>query len=457
MMFKLHQALGLTRTITRLPHRRAWQLAWPMMVANISTPLMGLADTAMLGHLDNPVFLAAVAIGSSIISLLYWMFAFLRMGTTSVTAQAIGAKRTSEVSQHLVQNIFLGLGIGAAMIASQYLLIHLALTLIATDETLRSVALAYCSIRIYSAPAVLATYAAMGWMIGLGKPKIALIITVTTNVLNILLDYLFIVHMQWAAEGAAYATIIAEYTAFFAALLFCIQTLKMRGWPWKFEINLEYLKHNFRLNADLFIRTLAILFAINFFNAQSARMGSDVLAANAILLQCTLFISFFLDSYALAAETMTAQAIGAGKERRFHRAAAVTTLSALGISLVLCLLFALEGSRIITTLTDLSAVVNIANDHLGWLLVMPIVSVWCYALDGIFIGAGKANLMRNTMLFSVFCVFIPAWWLLQGMGNHGLWFAFVLFNLSRGITLGGAYWTISKQRAWCLTHKKSGG
>ncbi|MFL0800308.1 MAG: MATE family efflux transporter [Agarilytica sp.] len=431
-----------------LPHKQAWLLAWPMILSNISVPLMGLADTAMLGHLDNPIYLGAVAIGSNIIALLYWMFSFLRMGTTSVTAQAMGAKQPQLATLHLLQSGFLGLVFGLLLVAVQAIAIPFAIWLIAPDEALRSLASDYCNIRIYSAPAVLITYAAIGWLVGLGKTKLPLIIIASSNLLNIGLDYLFIVHWQWDVKGAAYATLIAEYTGCITGLLFAAYLCISRSWPIPRSLDLRLLKESLHLSADLFFRTLAILLVINFFNAQSAHYGNAVLAANAILFQGMLFAAFFLDGYALAGETLTANAIGSRDIHRFHRASAVTGVSALLIAAILTLGFLACGEHLIRLLTDITEVSNTAIQYLPWLILIPLASVGAYAFDGIFIGAGHTRTMRNTMIFSVIGIFFPAWWAFQCWGNHGLWFAFILFNISRGITLAYAYYRISKRQLW---------
>ncbi len=438
----------LKQSFLTLPHRRAWHLAWPMIISNVSLPLMGLADTAMLGHLDNSVYLGAVAVGSNIIILLYWMFSFIRMGTTSVTAQAVGADKPKLTVLHLTQSTALGGAIGVILIAVQAVSISTVVRLIAPDPALLSLALEYCHIRIYSAPAVLMTYAVMGWLIGLGNTKIPLVIAVGSNLLNIGLDYLFIVELQQGAAGAATATLIAEYFALAGALGFAARVIRRQQWPFSFSIDTQQFKQYLRLSSDIFIRTCTLLLVINFFNAQSAQFGHATLAANAVLFQCILFVSFFLDGYALAAETMTAQAIGAGNTRAFHQVSAVTSVSAFFIAILLSLLFWLFGQSIISLLTDLSSVREIAHEHLNWLIAMPIAAVGAYALDGVFIGSGQTRYMRNTMLLSALCIFFPVWWMSQNAQNHGLWLAFFLFNLARGLSLGYAYFRISKRQLW---------
>lgn len=407
----------------------------------------------MLGHLPNPAYLGAVAIGSNIIALLYWMFGFLRMGTTGATARAVGANQPSLASQHFTQNALLALFLGIGLVALQSLAIPAILWVITPDESLQILAMEYCSIRIYSAPAVLVSYVAMGWMIGLGLTKYPLIITIAANLLNIGLDYCFIVLWQMDVKGAATATLIAECFSCICALITILFILHQKGWKLTRHIDIDEIKTTLKLNADLFLRTIALLFVINFFNAQSALFGNSTLAANAILFQCSLFVAFFLDGYALAAETLTARAIGGRKITQFHQASAVCGLNSLGIALVLTLLFWGFGDGIVDALTNITEVASTAKLHLIWLIALPLVSVWAYTLDGIFIGAGHMQTMRNTMIISVLCGFFPTWWLTQSWGNHGLWFAFIVFNLVRGVTLAFAYFRRSKYQLWLIPNK----
>lgn len=431
-----------------LPHRRAWSLAWPMILSNMSVPLMGLADTAMLGHLESAAPLAAVALGSSVVALLYWMFAFLRMGTTSQTGNANGANNITKLTQLLFQNGCFALGLGVAMILLQFWLVSGVLSIMSPDANLVSTAREYCGIRLFSAPAVFATYVITGWLIGLENTKATLVITVTSNLLNIFLDYLFIVHWNFEAKGAAAATLIAEITAFGIALFWARKILRTNGWQLRFEFDIHNVMHTLKLNRDLFIRTTTLLIVLNFFNAQGAYFGTHILAANAILFQFTLFASFFLDGYALAAETLTAKALGKKLVNEFYQASAVTGITAALIAIALSLLFWLLGPYVLPLLSDIPKVLNTALVYLPWLVFMPVVSVACYALDGIYIGAGKAKEMRNAMLFSAIFGFFLCWWLFKDFGNHGLWFALITFNAVRGITLGIDYSYRSLKQHW---------
>ncbi|PCK09380.1 MAG: MATE family efflux transporter [Alteromonadaceae bacterium] len=445
---------NLINIFKRLPHREAYSLAWPMILGNISVPLMGLADTAMLGHLPQSVFLGGVAIGATVIAAMYWMFSFLRMGTTMNAARAVGEKDDALLIAVLLQNLLIAFTLGLLVVVGQFVTIPLALWLIEPDAALMKVIAEYSQIRIYSAPAVLVTYVITGWFIGLQNTRVILMIMLIVNVLNIALDYLFIVHWNMEARGAAFASLAAEYVGLTVAVCWALHRLKRLGvnqlWSQALSRFHSWGKA-FSTNTDLFFRTCALLFVFNFFNAVSAGFGHDTLAANAILLQLLLFVSFCLDGYAHAAEAMIAKALGAMNIRAFYEASTVIAVMAVLIALLLTV-FLLAGAHVIfPRLSDIEEVVRITHQYSLWLFVLPMVSVWCYLFDGIFIGAGKTRTMMVSMLFALFLVFIPTWWFSRSWGNHGLWLAFILFNAARGVTLAWAFWGISRRKGWLLS------
>ncbi|VUD64169.1 DNA damage-inducible protein F [Thalassocella blandensis] len=424
-----------------------------MIISNMSVPIMGMADTAMLGHLEQASFLAAATLGTNVVALCYWMFAFLRMSTTSATARGEGSSNVVDATQQLNANLWIAFFGGILLLALQTLLLPWVMTLMTQDAELYALALDYCHIRIYSAPAVLLTYVAMGWLIGMKHTKVALLITVFANALNVLLDYVFIVRLDFDVQGAAAATLIAEYTACVIALGFVLKQLYRRQLLQYLgkKIHRELFLSTFSVNSDLFLRTLAILFTFNFFHAQGAAFGDDILAANAIIIQWVLFTAFFLDGYALAAETLTANAVGARDERRFHYASFAALWASFVIALGITLVYALCYRWALPLFTSIPSVQTQVMEYSFWLLAMPLISTWCYALDGIYVGAGKTRVMRNHMAAALFIVFLPAWWIFKPLHNHGLWLAIVLFNGFRGLSLGLAYWTLSRRHAWFST------
>ncbi len=403
----------------------------------------------MLGHLDSPAYLGAVALGANLIALLYWMFAFLRMGTTALTGQAYGAGSALGISLQFVQASALALILALVLVLLKPWVIPLGLAYMVDDASLRTLSQAYCDIRIFSAPAVFLNYVILGWLIGLQNARIPLVITVLANLLNLLLDYIFIVELGWAHQGAALATLIAEYTSLVlgVASLF-LYYRKYFNFRWQVIFSALKPLQTLTLNADLFVRTTLLLLVFNFLMKQSAAQGEVVLAVNAIILQLMLFVAFALDGYAHAAESMVAEAKGAKHVRQLHRASLAASLPAIVIAAGLSLLFLFAAQPLLSIMTDQLEIRAEALKYFYWLSLLPLVSVGCYMLDGIFIGASQTRIMLYLMLISTLLVFFPFWWLLSGYNNHGLWAAFTLFNFSRTTMMTMAYYFLSRFDHW---------
>ncbi len=434
-----------------LPHQEAYRLAWPMILSNLSIPLFGLADTAMLGHLDESVYLGAAAVGTNILAFVYWIFAFLRMGTTSIIGRALGAKDHSSIIDQLFSYLIVAMFIALSLILSQNIILPFGVALVAPAGGLSDLALEYCQIRIFGAPAVLLTFVLIGWFIGLQNTRFPLAIVLTSNLVNIGLDYLFIVIFDWKTAGAAYATLLAEYLGLAIAIALAARQMGLLALPsphWPSIFNIRKWKAIFVYNSDLFLRTCALLFAFNFFTAQGAAQGTDILAANAALMQIGLFIAFGLDGYAHAAEAMVSKALGAKNPQAFFDACKATTFWAFVIACGFTLFFILFKHPLVHLLTDIEQVRPIVNQYYIWVCLLPLVSVWCYMLDGIFIGSGKTTLLRNWMLLAVFGIYIPFSWIFRGYGNHGLWASFILFNLFRSASLAAVYWQQTFRNNW---------
>ena len=437
-----------------LPHKKAFHMAWPMILSNISAPLMGIVDTAMLGHLESPLYLGAVAIGANILALLLWMFAFLRMGTTSFVGRAFGAGDTDLLQRQLGQSMALAVIAGFALIALQWLIVPIAIGWMAPNPEIAELATRYCHIRITAAPAAFITFVVIGLLIGLQNTRLPLVITVAANALNIGLDVLFIMVFDWKSDGAAWATLIAEV---FAGIL----ALWLGGYALRRYLNIRWQRpslqslldgnawaEQLRLHGDLFIRTALLLFIFNFFTAQSGQLGPVVLAGNAILMQLVLFQSFGLDGYAHAAEAMGAKALGEKDLSGFKRSCGANFSAAIVLALVVSAGLLLVKQPLIGLFTNITAVAESITSHYHWLVLFPLVSVWAYILDGIFIGAGKTRIMLLTMVVAVFAGFLPLWWCTQALLNHGLWITFLIFNTIRGASLGWAFYTLSARHKW---------
>ncbi|BFM13843.1 MATE family efflux transporter [Maricurvus nonylphenolicus] len=421
-----------------LDHRRVWSLAWPMILSNISIPLLGLVDTAILGHLDSPVHLGAVALGASILSFVFWGFGFLRMGTTSLVAQAWGREDKLAVNTLFMQAALLALVLGLVLIVCKAPLISLTLELMDPPPEIAVGAAEYSHVRFLSAPAILFNLTLIGWFIGLQNTRAPLVMLVTTNLINIVLDAWFIIGLDMGSFGAALASAIAEACGSVIGIYLVLRSKLLKpaliDWPKVFLLS-EY-KQLLKLNSHLFLRTACLLFTFAFFNAQSAQLGENTLAANAILFQLLLFVSYGLDGFAHASEALIGQSVGAKQRRSFIQALLTTGAWSVGLTVVFTLLFLLAEPWLITLFTDIETVILELQQIYIWILLLPLVSVWAYWLDGVFIGSGQTQRMLIAMLIASAGVFFPLWWFTQHWGNHGLWLAFTVFNLARGVCLG---------------------
>ncbi len=420
----------------RLPvDRDVWRIAAPMIVSNVSVPLLGMVDTGVTGHLESPVYLGAVAIGATVFGFLYMGMNFLRMGTTGITAQRYGAKDNDGLRVSLGQALIVSLLIAVTLLALQLPIGRLAMSLIGAEPDVEAFALQYFSIRIWSAPGTLANYVLIGWFLGLQNARAPLLIFLTINITNIVLDLWFVLGLGMKVDGVALASVIAEYTGLAVALVFAAKALRARSghWPFARLFNVRAYAAFFAINAHLFIRTMALMFTFAFITAQGARLGGLVLAANAILINVQHLTAFALDGFAHAAEALVGKAVGEKRRDALERSVQLALKWSLIFAVGFCLLYLFLGPLLIRVLTDLPDVRSTTMRYLPWLIVSPLVSVWSFLYDGVYVGATRAREMRDIMVLSAFVVFIPAWYLLQGYGNHGLWLAFTLFMASRGI------------------------
>ena len=412
-----------------------------MILSNVSVPLLGMVDTAVVGHLESPVYLGAVAIGSMIFSFLYMGMNFLRMGTTGIAAQSFGARDNDGLRVSLGQAVIVAFSIALLMLLTQWPIGQLAMHLVGAAPAVESNALEYFHIRIWSAPGTLANMALIGWFIGLQNARVPLLVFLTINISNIALDLLFVLGFGMKIDGVALASVIAEYAGFSVALYFAAIELRRRAGHWPVSKLVEWREYAafFAINGNLFIRTMALMFTIAFVTAQGARMGEVILAANAILMNFQYLTAFGLDGIAHAAEALVGKAIG-GKQREALKVAVNLSLKwSLIFAAGFTLIYFVGGPLLIAALTDLPEIRDAATRYLPWLIASPLISVWSFLYDGVYVGATRAREMRNIMVFSAFAVFLPAWYLLQGLGNDGLWLAFLLFMASRGIGMHIGY------------------
>lgn len=427
--------------LDRLGHGQVLAIAVPIILANVTTPLIGLIDTAVLGQLGDPYYIGGCALGAMIFNLLYWAFGFLRMGTTGLTAQAEGSGNRQETAATLMRALQIAAAAGALLIASQSLIAWSFLSLVGGSQAVETAAREYFDIRIWSAPAGLANFAFLGWFIGIGRARTALVLQLLLNGTNAVLDAWFVLGLGLEVKGVAYGTLISEVFAASAGLYLALSLIKRRRTSFDLAriFDKVAIRRTLGVNRDIMIRTLSVLFAFTWFTAKSAEAGDVVLAANSVLMNLTHAAAYFLDGFAFAAETLAGHAIGAQRINRFRDAVKLSTLWAIAFSLAASAIFWFGGHQIIDFLTVNEQVRATARVYLFWAAIVPLAGVMAYQLDGIFIGATRTADMRNMMLISL-AIYLLLWaGLTPIFANHGLWASIVIFLGLRALTLGIRY------------------
>lgn len=420
---------------------RVFRLSLPIILSNLSIPLMGAVDTAVMGHLPDAAYIGGVALGALFFAYVYWGFGFLRMATTGFAAQAHGAGDHQELRHITLRGALLALAIGALIVALQLPLAALALSVLEGSARVKDLARDYILVRIWGAPATLFLYVALGWFIGRQRMRTVLALTVFQNALNAALALVFVVELGWGIKGVAGATLIAEYAAgtAAAAALWSAHAKLVGRWGGAGLLDRAKLLSAFRVNGDIFLRTLCLVTGFAWFVSQGAGQGDVALAANAILVTFITFAAFGLDGFAHAAETLVGAAIGARDGAAFRAAVRISSWWAAGVAVAAGSVFLAAGPAIIDVMTGIEAVREAARAFLPWAAFYPLVAVWCFQLDGIYIGATRTAEMRNGMALATAGFLALGHALLPAFGNHGLWAAFTAFAALRGIILGWWY------------------
>jgi len=426
--------------MTDLTHRRILHIAVPVVLANVTIPILGLVDTGVIGQLGKAAPIGAVGIGAIILTALYWIFGFLRMGTTGFAAQAIGAGDGYESAAILIRALGIAAVGGLAIIALQGPLFAAGFWMSPASAEVETLARSYLSIRVWSAPFLISTFAVTGWLVASERTRDILVIQLVMNGTNIGLDLLFVPGLGWGVQGVASATVIAEITGALLGLCYCRAAFAEA--PWRDRARLldpAKLKHFARVNADILIRSLllqAIFMSFLFFGA---RYGDVRLAANHILLQFLGVTAYAMDGFAFAAESLVGQALGARRRAAFRRASIMVSQWCFGTGALLAFVFALAGGPIIDVMTTATDVRTAARDYLIYMALTPLISAAPFMLDGIFIGATRTRDMRNMMAVSTVIYFAAAFVLMPLLANHGLWVALLISFVARGATLGWKY------------------
>ncbi|MGH8804712.1 MAG: MATE family efflux transporter [Polaromonas sp.] len=430
-------------------HRRVWALAAPMILSNLSVPLVALVDSAVVGHLPHAYQLAAVAVGGSLYTLLVWAMGFLRMGSTGFAAQAAGRGDGGALRQVLCQGLLLALGLALLLGALAVPFSGAALGLMQPSAELDQLTRDFLATRLFGLPAALASYALVGWFLGTQNARAPLAILLTTNLINVALALWFVLGLDWGVLGAARASVLAEWSG---ALLGLVLTRKaLRKHPGQIDWPALRRWPNWRpllaVSRDIFIRTLALELVFLLITVQGTRLGDSTVAANALLLNGLLLTAHALDGLAHAVEALCGHALGARDRTAMRRSLVVAGGWSLLASLGFALFFLLAGPLFVQLQSDIPTVRATAQIYLPYLALLPLVAVWSYVLDGLFIGAIRAREMRNAMLLSVLLA-LPLAWSLQGLGNHGLWLAFLCFMLLRSLSLGVYAYHLTRHNLW---------
>lgn len=419
-----------------ITHKSVLQLAIPMTLAYVTTPLLGLVDTAVVGRLGVEALIGGLAVGAIIIDLVFTTFNFLRSGTTGLTSQALGAEDEKEKQAIIFRALSIAILSGMAMIVLSPLIIWLGLWFMEPSEAVAEATKTYFIIRMLSAPFALANYAILGWLLGLGKSYTTLAVQVLLNGTNILFSVYLGLILEWGIEGVAIATIIGEVLAFFVGGYICWRTLDHSIRPSRTRLmDKASWSRLVNLNADIMLRSFTLLFAFAYFTAQGAGFGDLTLAANAILMHFFLISGYFLDGLATAAEQIVGRSIGAKYREGFWRGFKLTLLWSAIMALVCSLIFWLAGPSLIALLTTIPEVRQEALIYLAWAAFIPLSGMLAFQMDGVFIGATWSRDMSIMMIVSLIGYLI-VWWLVKdSLANHGLWLALHCFVIFRGLTL----------------------
>ena len=419
-------------------NKSIFKLAVPNIISNITVPMLGLVDLAILGHLESEVYIGAIALGSLIFNFIYFGFGFLRMSTSGFTAQAVGKNDKKEVILVLSRSLFTAFSGSFLILLLQIPIAFISFSLIEGSPEVELLAREYFFIRIYAAPATLGLFALSGWFLGMQNAKFPMILALIINVLNLGLNLFFIYGLGMKSDGVAWGTLIAQYAGFICGSILFYRYYKkyIAFWNRKAMLQFEAIKKFVVVNRDILIRTILLLFAISFFTAQSAKIGDTTLAVNTLLFQYFFIFSYLIDGFAHAAEALVGKYFGAKDFNTLKKIIRRIFLFGFIISLIFTVIYIFAGKYLLFILTDNEKIINQAADYLIWVGIIPVITFAAFLWDGIFIGATATSQLRNAMIISTLLIFLPAYFLTyQSFGNHGLWFSLILFMASRSVIL----------------------
>ena len=419
-------------------NRSILKLAIPNIISNITIPLLGLVDMILMGHLSSPIYIGAIALGGTIFSVLYSFFSFLRAGTTGFTAQSYGAKNFLEVSYSLYRSITIAILAFLLILCVQKPIAQLSLVLLDGSDDVKNLAITYFFVRIWAAPANMLLYCLNGWFIGMQNTKIPMAIAIIINVLNIVFSIFFVVVMKQDVVGVALGTVIAQYCGLLTALVFIFT--KYRSHLIRIDLHIlldiNKLKRFFKVNTDLMIRSILLVFTIAFFTNQSAKLGDNILSINMILLQFFYIFSYFTDGFAYAGEALVGKFIGSRDSESLNSVVKHLFKWGMIISIPFSILYAIFPTTFVRIISDNPIIISEVRPYYIYMVIIPVITFAAFLWDGIYIGATASKAIRNTMIISSIIVFLPLWYILMPLlGNHGLWIAFLGFMLARGVSM----------------------
>jgi MATE family multidrug resistance protein len=431
-----------------ITHGRVLKIALPIVLSNATVPILGAVDTGVVGQMGQAAPIGAVGMGAVILSAIYWIFGFLRMGTTGLAAQARGAGDTAETGALLMRGLLLGGAAGLVFIVTQVWVFWGAFALSPASPEVESLTRAYLELRIWGAPATIALYAVTGWLIAIERTRGVFLLQIWMNGLNILLDLWFVLGLGWGVEGVAIATLIAEWTGLALGLWLCRSAFSGRQWrDWPRIFDAARLRRMVQVNADIMIRSVLLTGSFTTFLFVGSDLGDVNLAANQVLLQFLEITAFALDGFAFSAEALVGGAVGARNRYQVRRASVMASQWGVGGAFALGATFYLAGPALIDLMSTSPEVRLAAREYLIWAALAPVIGVASWMFDGIYIGATWTRDMRNAMIQSVAIYVVALFILVPMLGNHGLWAALMVLNIARGVTLGWRYPRLEAQIA----------
>ena len=418
--------------------RQILRLAIPNIISNITVPLLGMVDLAILGHLESAVYIGAIALGGLIFNFIYAIFSFLRMGTSGFTAQAYGEKDNTEMIMMFGRSMFFAIVGGSLLILLQYPIDIFSFYIMDGSAEVKTLAREYYYIRIYAAPASLGILALSGWFTGMQNARIPMFIAIAINIINIGANLIFVYGFGMKSDGVAWGTVIAQYSGLILGLILLRKKYSklLKFWDRSDFFNWQKLGRFFKVNLDIIIRTVCLIFTFAFFTSQSAKMDDTILAVNTVLLQYLFVFAYLTDGFAYAAEALVGKFIGARNLPDLKIVIKRLFLWGLGFSIPFTIIYLVFGQSLLLILTNNESVIDAASPYLFWIGVVPLATFAAFVWDGIYIGATASVPMRNTLLIATFLVFLPSYYILSNyIGNHGLWLSMMLFMVARGVML----------------------